>query len=373
MTETYQLKHTGEQIDELLTELSALTSGGSTSLTVRTKSSGYISPEGYINSNSAYIITEPVYLNEGDKVTYKVLCTSSIAVVARVTGSADRPYDPLVMGINDYVFQDFIAPASGYYAFSSRNPETYPDYAFQGTVTKGGISQRVNQLETQVASLSKGGQDVLAGKKYVACGDSFTAYTNATFAEGKYMGNCKTYPFLIGERTGMEVVNMAVSGMSMVKGSDDNFFSGGYYKTIPADADYITIKLGINDVNYGAPIGSINDSSNATFYGAWNVVMDYLVRNYPSAKIGIIVTNGASLQIMGAERAIAKKWGVPYLDYADPQTPVMGRMVGLRSDVSSTVLQLRNEQFCISSSDTHPNASAHAFESSFIEAFLRRL
>lgn len=373
MAEFYQFKHSGEQIDELLAEVSSLTSGGSTSLTVRTKSSGYISPEGYVNANSAYIITEPVYLNEGDKVTYKVLCTSSIAVVARVTGSADRPYDPLVMGINDYVFQDFIAPASGYYAFSSRNPETYPDYAFQGSVTKGGISQRVSQLEAQVASLSKGGQDVLVGKKYVACGDSFTAYTNETFTDGKYMGNSKTYPFLIGERTGMEVVNMAVSGMSMVKGSDDNYFSGSYYKTIPADADYITIKLGINDVNYNVPIGTMSDTTNATFCGAWNVVMDYLIKNYPYAKIGIIVTNGASLEIMEIERQMAKKWGVPYLDYADPQTPVMGRMVGLRGDVQSSVLQLRNEQFRISASDTHPNAKAHEYESTFIEAFLRRL
>jgi hypothetical protein len=172
----------------------------------------------------------------------------------------------------------------------------------------------------------------------------------------------------------MDVNNMAVSGMSLVKKEgSDNYFSGDYFKGIPSDADYITIKLGINDVNYGSPIGTINDSDNTTFYGAWNVVMSYLIANYPYAKIGIIVTNGASDEVMEAERAIAKKWGVPFLDYGDYQTPLMGRMSGFRDGVVSEAMQARHNAFRISDTDTHPNAKAHEYESTFIEAFLRRL
>ena len=33
----------------------------------------------------------------------------------------------------------------------------------------------------------------------------------------------------------------------------------------------------------------IEDTENTTFYGAWNVVLDYLTLNRPNAKIGIIV------------------------------------------------------------------------------------
>ena len=31
---------------------------------------------------------------------------------------------------------------------------------------------------------------------------------------------------------------------------------------------------------------------NTTFYGAWNLTLDYLIKNYPFAHIGIIVSNG---------------------------------------------------------------------------------
>lgn len=39
-------------------------------------------------------------------------------------------------------------------------------------------------------------------------------------------------------------------------------------------------------------IGTINDNTNTTFYGAWNMTLNYLIKNYPFAHIGIIVSNG---------------------------------------------------------------------------------
>lgn len=56
------------------------------------------------------------------------------------------------------------------------------------------------------------------------------------------------YPFFIGRRTGMNVVNMAVSGMTMAQHTErpsTHSFVPYLYQNVPADADYITIKFGI--------------------------------------------------------------------------------------------------------------------------------
>lgn len=332
-----------------------------------------------LTTNSAYDVFKPIFLKKGDTLVYKSLCTQSSSELVKVNDYlSDSPsFVPLIRGRASYAeAQEYVIEEDGYYALSGRDAASYPNYITTAYVIKKSLVAKVEDLESEVAELRSATSihDVLFGKKYVACGDSFTAYTNAKFESGIYQGRDKTYPYLIGLRTGMDVNNMAVSGMSLVKKEgSDNYFSGDYFKGIPSDADYITIKLGINDVNYGSPIGTINNSDNTTFYGAWNVVMSYLIANYPYAKIGIIVTNGASDEVMEAERAIAKKWGVPFLDYGDYQTPLMGRMSGFRDGVVSEAMQARHNAFRISDTDTHPNAKAHEYESTFIEAFLRRL
>ena len=342
----------------------------------------YVSYESsYLTSNSAYDVTQPIFLRKGEILVYKSLCQPHVAEVAKVLDHllATPIYIPLIAGRGTYQTENqYIVEEDGYYVLSVRDAEQYPAYVTIAYVIEPDTKTRIENLENEVAEIKKeSGQnthDMLFGKKYVACGDSFTAGTTEVFEEGIYKGRDKTYPYLIGLRTGMEVVNMAVGGMSMVQSGDSsNYFSGDYFKGIPLDADYITIKLGINDTNYGSPIGTINDTTNETFYGAWNVVMEHLIANYPYAKIGIIVTNGANNEVMEAEREIAKKWGVPFLDYADPQTPLMGRMSGMRNGVTSVAINARHNAFRTSETDSHPNAKAHEYESTFIEAFLRRL
>lgn len=45
-----------------------------------------------------------------------------------------------------------------------------------------------------------------------------------------------------------------------------------------SDADIITIYYGINDSHNYIPIGDIDDMVPTTFYGAFNVALDYLTR-----------------------------------------------------------------------------------------------
>ncbi len=221
-------------------------------------------------------------------------------------------------------------------------------------------------------------KNMLTGKKWYACGDSFTddGYSTSDqpkFEGGLYAGENKVYPFYIGRRCGIDVTNLAVGGQTMAKVEGrENCFSENIYQNIGADANYITIRLGINDDNQNVPIGTIDDADNTTFYGAWNVVMEYLITNHPFAHIGIIVPNGAGIEYVEAVKAIAVKWGVPYLDFATgEQVPLMHRTC--RFNVTSVARNLRHNAFIVGDGNTHPNAAAHEYESYCIENWLMSL
>lgn len=247
----------------------------------------------------------------------------------------------------------------------------------------GGVNLNLIEMYNKLKENTVDESNILKGKKYCACGDSFTVmgYTGTEgipeneyiYQDGKYAGWGITYPFIIGLRNNMEVTNLAVGGMTMAThDGSTNVFSIDRYKQIPADADYITIKLGINDDNFQTPVGTIDDTDNATFYGAYNVVLEYILKNHPFAKVGIIVTNGSAKKYTDATIAIAKKWGIPYLDEVnDPNVPLLHRVD--REGVSEEVKNIRLANFRVNETNTHPNTKAHYYEASFVEDFLRRL
>ena len=225
--------------------------------------------------------------------------------------------------------------------------------------------------------------NILYGKKWVACGDSFTAGGyNASdgfadsvhiYQDGRFAGQEIVYPFIIGLRNDMNIVNLATGGQTMAN-SSNSFMTR--YATIPADADYITIMLGINDRIQGIAVGTLEDSTNVTFCGAFNIAMEHILENHPFAHIGIMVSHGTNDEIMEATRGIAERWGVPYLDYGSPQVPLMNRHTG--RNVCAKAQQIREKNFCVISdgvtpTNGHPNTAAHEYESTFIEAWLRTL
>ena len=228
-----------------------------------------------------------------------------------------------------------------------------------------GLVQRVKILES-----SSGGW--LVGKKWVACGDSFT------HGDGIYAGSRATYPFYIGNRTGMDIVDFAVNGSTLgtYSGSTtSNSFtiSGGRLYQIPADADYITLYFGINDGHNAIPVGNESDSTTGTFWGALNVALGYLTLNYPNARIGVIASNGCDAD--GYPQAAvdaAKKWGVPYLDL-DGAVGCRTMIRCRRSPASTFVKNQILQQQRVSADNTHPNSYAHELESTFIEAWLKTL
>ena len=248
----------------------------------------------------------------------------------------------------------------------------------------------IEELRQQVAIAAQ--SNVLWGKKWFATGDSFTSGGSAEddkyFTDEPYMGKIKTYPLFIGRRNNMEVINDAISGSIMALSKEylngDEGITESYrqpfalqrYLTIPEDVDYITLWFGINDAGH-TNLGTIDDTTNATFYGAWNVVLEWILTNRPWAHVGMIITNGASAGYRNAERELARKWGIPYLDMmGSDQTPVMtlGRETEL--GLCKKAYDLHRTTFAVGhapTGDSHPCWQAHEYETTFIEAFLRRL
>lgn len=254
------------------------------------------------------------------------------------------------------------------------------------------LSQQINTLIAQTGEIDVGQGNILWGKKWFATGDSFTSGGSVEddkyFTDEPFMGKIKTYPLFIGRRNNMEVINDSISGSIMaldksyladpenVSVKTRNPFSYTRYLAIPEDVDYITLWFGINDAGH-TNLGTIDDTTNETFYGAWNVVMEWILTNRPWAHVGIIITNGSSASYREAEREIARKWGVPYLDMmGDDQVPVM--TLGRENELGlcRKAYDLRRTTFGVGhspSGDSHPCWQAHEYESTFIEAFLRRL
>ena len=271
--------------------------------------------------------------------------------------------------------------------------QTTLDFMFEvGTVNSGyePYTLVMNKPLGAVPMAQAQNGNVLYGKKWAVCGDSFTNGATATLIDeyGPYYGKSKVYPYLIGQRNNMDIVKFFAGGQTLAYPSDGTFtnsltYSSGanYSQNIPADVDYITFYLGINDNNHNTDpqlahidLGTIDDNTVNTYYGAWNVVLTWLITNRPFAHIGMIISNGMQSEAwMNAQINIAKKYGIPYINMnGDSRTPVMIR--SQNPDVAAAVKSAVTQKQAVNyPSNTHPNDDTHVFESTFIEDFLRSI
>ena len=244
--------------------------------------------------------------------------------------------------------------------------------------------------------LNAAGGNVLYGKKYVACGGSFTAgdalgYTDANGCTGtssdfydQKMKVWKTYPWWIAKRNEMTLVNEAISGsvFTNITGRISPF-SVDRYKAVPTDADYNTLMFGLNecesDTQQGfdpaAIIGTKTDTTTATVWGAYNIVFEYFMKNIPYAKLGVILADAwMTTAYRTAVKEICAYWGVPVLDLNDEQHPLLITAHGAdRANTSAKARQLRNDAFKLTANNTHPGLRGHEYRSTIIENWMRGL
>ena len=271
---------------------------------------------------------------------------------------------------------------------------TVPQNAVLMSVSSWGTSNL--QLKKRVATGTKlrvsTKSNILSGKKWAACGDSFTAgdFTNYVDKNGQSGINSdaydpitqhyKTYPWWIAGRNDMDVQWLAMGGndFTNIEGASRPFSNPNTstynYTQIANDCDYITLMFGLNENGMTAEqIGTKTDSDNTTLWGAYNVVLEAILTANPIVKIGIIISDdGLSQTYHDALIDISKYWGIPYLDLRNgTQVPMM--IGGRLDEVSQVAKTLRNNAFKCSVNDIHPNVVAHEYRSTVIEQFLRSL
>jgi lysophospholipase L1-like esterase len=355
----------------------------------KTQQSGYKGISGNVVANSDYVFYEfPVKKN----VLYYIEPRGRFVYIENGAGTK-------IYGDSANTITSFTAPDDGtaYVTFYSNQShyKVYPSTETRSITEINKVLLNPNSVDVDLLNSGISDGNILYQKKWAVCGDSFTAgATNNVIADGKYAGQKIVYPYLIGNRNNMDIVNFFEHGRTLAYPSDGTFANSltnpsanWYYQNIPADADYITIYLGINDGNHYAGssqdeedttgyigLGAIDDNTTATYYGAWNVVLSWLMANRPFAHIGIIISNGClNADWMNAQIAIANKYGLPYLNLnGDERCPAMIRSQNPNIPASVKAI-IKNKQAVDPDSNTHPNDDAHIFESTFIENFLRSI
>ena len=284
-------------------------------------------------------------------------------------------------------------PNAKYIRIGTYQYESHPIRIYQKRST---LVETIKYLEAKIDEVGKQ-SNILYGKKYVACGDSFTegdfrgfedehglTGTNSPVIYDEEMRCYKTYPWWIAKRNNMTLVNEAICGSTMalskeyLEGTKDdinyrNPFSLSRYKKVPLDTDYLTLWFGLNETS--TPLGTLQDTDNRTILGAWNIVLEYFITNMPYCKIGIVISDGGLRdEFANGIISVAEYWGIPYLDLRnDPKVPLMLGGRGGRINLNPKAKQLRNKAFYVTSSNGHPNLEAHKYQSTFIENWLRSL
>lgn len=152
------------------------------------------------------------------------------------------------------------------------------------------------------------------GKKWVCVGDSLTEVNSRT---------TKHYHDYIAEKTGLNVVNMGVSGSGYMMLNDSGKAFYQRITNVPTDADVVTIFGSGNDLSL--TLGNVTDTGTNTICGCVNTTIDRLYSVLPTVQVGIVtptpwescpptVTGNKMELYANAIVEICKRRGIPCLD-----------------------------------------------------------
>lgn len=251
-----------------------------------------------------------------------------------------------------------------------------------------GDSVYIDGKDLQSALEGENISNTLYGKVLCCCGDSITYGddmdtegitndSNITVYQSDASGDFaettseyrKTWNWQIASRNNMTLYNAGVNGSTMQGIAEKNGFSlaNGRYTKLPDNIDYLLIWFGWNDTAYGT-LGTINDSTNESYYGGYNVVLPYLINKYPYTKIGLIVPFGTDAGHRDAIRQLGNKWGVAVWDNYQGGTPLYyGKEDSVGVDASIVTANRAKFQ----ANGAHPNYKGHKQLADMIEEFLR--
>ncbi|HBI7093871.1 TPA: SGNH/GDSL hydrolase family protein [Clostridium perfringens] len=323
-----------------------------------------------INSNGTpvdgyndWYYSDKIYVKPNTKYTVR-FCPSNGGAEYDVDGNFIKKIS--ANNIDNYTFttdkNTFFIRVNGQKAYLNTDMvvegEEYPsDYVpyevkIKDDLIKNSIKNLLNDLMRK--------SNILYGKKIASAGDSITHGLNPNG------GLFKNYAELMAERNGMKFYNYGISGSTMSNVPGKNPFCVDRYLNMETDLDYLTIWFGWNDHAYST-LGSIDDTDDKTFYGAWNKVLPALIKKYPTCKIGLIVPYGCDEGFRQAVRDIGAKYGIPCLDLEDKNVP----LIHLRKGVDNDIQLFRRKTF--THDTTHLNQEGYNYMSTFYEHFIKSL
>ena len=213
--------------------------------------------------------------------------------------------DPNKTKINSYIF----GASSGINVGDKLNPISYVNTVknFVGCTIDGYIINSDDSYNTKYAAF---------------LGDSITA--GYTTIEGQATYVERPFPRTVQRKIGLDIQMKGYSSYPISStGKSDCLLA--VYNTISADVDYIIVFAGTNDLFYNVPIGTIADTTDISFYGAVNVLINGLATNYPNAQIVFMTpihrsweganNVGAKLEdYVNAMKDVCKLCGIPVID-----------------------------------------------------------
>lgn len=307
----------------------------------------------FYNSDDELIGTSPA---QATVETRTERLTAPEGTVKIIVNTNDTSIDPVVKELFDVIDANLI-----YY-----DNKSLPDI--------------IDSLESQSGKLF--------GKTICCCGDSitygtdmdpegFTDETRATVyqsdANGDFAlvtGNYRmTWNWHIADRNSMTLYNAGVGGSTMEGLIAHHGFSleNGRYTKLPDNIDYLLLWFGWNDAAYGT-LGTINDDTNQSFYGGYNVVIPYLQNKYPYAKIALIVPFGSDDGHREAIRLLGNKWGLAVWDNYLGGTPLY---YGKEDSVGVKASVVNANRLKFQANGAHPNHYGHKQLADMIEEFLK--
>lgn len=283
----------------------------------------------------------------------KTLYTSTYIAIQEQSNSSIATLTNVVVGETLYISSTVANTTTSWgFTFTDDRNKTiyhYYDESLSGLADKTNIEVTVPEGATKlyVSRLSSKGKpevfrkkavkrktpksnliDVLHGKKLVVFGDSM-AYGH-TIPES-------VWTKLLAEKHGMILTNFAQNGTTITRKTTT--MSGATFLDTdsvhakvmnnlnnPVEADYIIVFGGTNDIarNDQCPLGTIDDATSQTFYGALNAICQRLIQTYPSGNIcfitpyirnaGLATTEICKQYVTAIHEVCEKFGGIPVFD-----------------------------------------------------------
>ena len=154
-------------------------------------------------------------------------------------------------------------------------------------------------------------------KKWVCIGDSLTEVNTKT---------TKHYFDYVASATGINVVNMGVSGTGYMRRYDENLAFYQRAAAVPTDANVVTIFGSGNDLSLISVLGEPTDTGTETICGCINETIDVIIGLIPDVSLGIVSPtpwsnnkptlddSNSMARYTEALRNICKIRSIPFLD-----------------------------------------------------------